>query len=84
MNCLRARSTSGHPSGPMSIQDSCFAFASAEGRVPFYITYVYYYTIYALSLCVFLPLDCFVICFGRRKACVDVVVNNSYGMFTEE
>ena len=32
----------------------------------------------------FLPLDCFVICFGRRKACVDVVVNNSYGMFTEE
>ena len=32
----------------------------------------------------FLPLDCFVICFGRGKACVDVVVNNSYGMFTEE
>ena len=84
MNCLRgARSTSGHPSGPMSIQDSCFAFASAEGRVPFYITYVYYYTIYALSLCVFY-LWIVLICFGRRKACVDVVVNNSYGMFTEE
>ena len=86
MNCLRgARSTSGHPSGPMSIQDSCFAFASAEGRVPFYITYVYYY-IYNIcleSLC-FFTFGLFVICFGRRKACVDVVVNNSYGMFTEE